>query len=65
MISFIVKGMNCGHCAKKITQAVKTLDPMATLTIDVAEKRVDINSSLPSSDFEAAINALDYFAIPA
>ena len=62
MISFIVKGMSCGHCAQQITQTIKKLDPLAVVTIDVPTARVDIDSQLPANDFETAINATDYLA---
>jgi copper chaperone len=65
MITFIVTGMSCGHCAQAITKAVKTLDPEATITIELDKGRVQIDSDLPADEFQAAINALDYSAVPA
>lgn len=65
MTIFTVKGMSCGHCVKTITHAIKTLDPAASVAIDLASGRVEIDSSKPDSDLAAAINALDYLVVPA
>lgn len=63
MISFVVTGMSCGHCVQAITNAVKVLDPNAQVSIDLDKGRVDIESDMPSSEFQDAINGLDYSAV--
>ena len=45
MHTFEVKDMTCGHCVSTITKAVKALDPAATVQIDLATHRVEIDSS--------------------
>ncbi|MBK6470277.1 MAG: heavy-metal-associated domain-containing protein [Betaproteobacteria bacterium] len=42
MITFEVQDMTCGHCVSTITQAVKALDAHASVRIDLAAHRVDI-----------------------
>ena len=42
MITFEVQDMTCGHCVSTITQAVKALDAQASVRIDLAAHRVDI-----------------------
>ncbi len=42
MISFQVNDMTCGHCVGAITKAVQALDHKATVNIDLAARRVDI-----------------------
>ena len=42
MISFQVNDMTCGHCVSSITQAVKAVDSGATVQIDLATHRVEI-----------------------
>jgi copper chaperone len=44
MISFQVNDMTCGHCVGAITQAIQKLDAGATVHIDLATHRVDIES---------------------
>lgn len=65
MITFTVKGMSCGHCVKSITNAIKTLDPTASVAVDLAQGRVEIESTKLDSELAAAINALDYWVVPA
>lgn len=60
MTTFIVNNMTCGSCARHITQAVKALDPTATLAIDLPARRVTIESSKPTDELIAAISAMDY-----
>ncbi len=43
---FNVEGMSCNHCAKAVTQAVQQLDPQALVQVDLAGKKVEVESSL-------------------
>ncbi len=43
---FNVEGMSCNHCAKAVTQAVQQLDPQAQVQVDLAGKKVEVESSL-------------------
>ena len=42
---FDVEGMSCNHCAKAVTQAVKQLDPQAQVQVDLAGKKVQVEST--------------------
>ncbi|MDP1565384.1 MAG: cation transporter [Polaromonas sp.] len=53
--TFNVQGMTCGHCERAVTQAVKTLDPQAQVTIDRPAGKVDVSSSLSREVIAAAI----------
>lgn len=65
MTTFTVKGMSCGHCVKSITNAIKAIDPTASVVVDLAHGRVEIESTKPDSQLAATINALDYLVVPA
>jgi copper chaperone len=65
MTTFTVKGMSCGHCVKSITNVIKALDPAASVAVDLAHGRVEIESTEPDKKLAAAINSLDFFVIPA
>lgn len=54
-IDLTLPDMSCGHCAKAVTSAVQRVDPTATLEIDLASRRVHIDSSRPSRDFETVL----------
>ena len=50
-----VQGMTCGHCERAVTEAVKAVDPQATVKIDLATGVVEIDSVQPR---EALANAI-------
>ena len=43
---FNVEGMTCGHCVKAVTQAIKSQDSAAKVTVDLAAKEVSVQSQL-------------------
>ena len=57
---FNVQGMSCGHCVKAITQAVQTLDPAASVRVDLAAKEVGVESALSAEQVLAAIREEGY-----
>ena len=60
MISFQVKGMTCGHCVKAVTEAVRSVDPAATVAVTLAQSRVDIDSAADVARLRAAIVEAGY-----
>ena len=66
MIAFEVKDMTCGHCVGTVTQAVKSVDPTATVNIDLTRHRVEIEPV--GADAQAlgdAIREAGYTPVPA
>ena len=55
MIELTVSDMTCGHCAATITGAVKALDPQATCEVDLAAKRVKVETAFSAERVRAAI----------
>jgi copper chaperone len=53
--SFKVQGMTCGHCEKAVTQAVKSIDPQAKVTIDRPAGKVEVQTSQPREAIRRAI----------
>ena len=45
MIAFELNDMTCGHCVSAITKAVRAIDQKATVSIDLAAHRVEIEST--------------------
>lgn len=62
MIELSVKDMTCGHCVGAVTRAVKAVDPAAGVDVDLAAKRVRVESGAPA---QALIRALDDAGYPA
>jgi copper chaperone len=57
MITFQVANMTCGHCVDTITKAVKAIDGEARVQIDLAGRRVAIESG--NSDVAALREAIE------
>lgn len=53
--SFDVQGMTCGHCEKAVTQAVRSVDPQAQVTIDRPAGKVQVQTSQPREAIAKAI----------
>lgn len=41
-VTLLVEGMSCGHCVKAIESSVGKLAGVASVTVDLAEKKVDV-----------------------
>jgi copper chaperone len=52
---FDVQGMSCNHCAKAVTQAVRQVDPQAQVQVDLAGKKVEVESAQPRQALAKAI----------
>lgn len=42
---FNVQGMSCNHCVKAVTKALQQLDPQAQVQVDLAGKKVEVEST--------------------
>lgn len=60
MIEFEVKDMSCGHCVGVVTQTVKLVDPDAKVEVDLAGKKVRIESDDDRASFADALADAGY-----
>ena len=60
MTEFDIQSMSCGHCASTITKTVKKLDPLAKVDIDLAHKKVKVESSHDRARIAAALAEAGY-----
>ena len=60
MYQLKVKDMTCGHCANRITQAVKAIDASAVLDIDLEQKQVGITSTHSLTEITIAMTEAGY-----
>ena len=65
MIELTVKDMTCNHCVGVVTKTVKSVDPNATVDIDLPTKRVQVNSTGSLGAFTKALEEAGYPATPA
>ena len=59
-MEFNIPAMSCGHCAGVITQTVKSLDPAAQVDVDLASKKVVVQSSQDKPIVAAALAEAGY-----
>lgn len=57
---FDVQGMTCGHCVRAVTEAVKRVDPAATVAVDLPTGRVEVESGAARERIAAAIREEGY-----
>jgi copper chaperone len=65
MIEFDVQDMTCGHCAATITEAVKSVDPSGRCEVDLAGRRVKVDSALSADRIAAAITRAGFSPVRA
>lgn len=63
MLSVTIAAMKCGGCAAGVEKAIKGIDPDATVTVDLATKRVDIDSQANSDTIVGALDAAGFKAV--
>lgn len=61
MVELKVDNMTCGHCVSAVTKILKSLDPQATVDVDLGTKRVRVETPQP---IEALRQALDQGGYP-
>ncbi|SFB82841.1 copper chaperone [Polaromonas sp. OV174] len=61
-MEFTIPDMSCGHCASVITKTVKQADPDAQVSIDLASKKVTVQTT---EDRETVAEALAEAGYPA
>jgi copper chaperone len=62
MHTLFVTGMTCGGCTKAITKAIQMQDATATVQVDLATQKLEIESKL---DREALITIVTNAGFPA
>jgi Cu+-exporting ATPase len=61
MYELTVEGMSCGHCVGRVTKTVQEIDQQARVNIDLASKKVKIDSQ---ADLERIVKAIDAAGYP-
>jgi P-type Cu+ transporter len=61
MYELTVDGMSCGHCVGRVTKSVQALDAGAKVDVDLASKKVKVDSK---ADLEQVAKAIDEAGYP-
>jgi copper chaperone len=57
---YMVEDMTCGHCVSRLTKALRTFDPQATVVFDLAAARVTVDGAADRDDYAYAIRDAGY-----
>jgi len=60
MIEFSIRAISCGHCARAVTVAVQEVDPKAEVKVDIAAKRVQVQTHAARAAVAAALTEAGY-----
>jgi copper chaperone CopZ len=60
MVELTVNGMRCGPCARAVTEAVQSVDPVAGVQVDLDSKLVSIETDAEIDQIRAAIEGAGY-----
>jgi len=60
MYQLEVGEMSCGHCVAAVTRAVQALDPSAKVDVDLAQRKVEVESRAALEQVSAAIEDAGY-----
>ena len=60
MIELTLKDMSCGHCSGVVTKTIKALDANAKVNIDMATKKVKIETRADSAAIAKALTEAGY-----
>jgi Cu+-exporting ATPase len=60
MYELTVDGMSCGHCVGRVTKSVQSVDQGAKVEVDLASKKVKVDSSADLDKIAAAIDEAGY-----
>lgn len=60
MIQFNIPQMSCGHCARAVTEAVQEVDPQAKVDVDLATKKVSVESQAERQKLADALAEAGY-----
>ena len=58
--TYLINDMTCGHCVARVTQAVKGVDPDATVQIDLASHTARVEGADDPIAIAQAIRAAGY-----
>ena len=60
MYELQVEGMTCNHCVAAVTRSVKEIDAGAKVDIDLATRKVRIDSTAHVDDIKSAVTEAGY-----
>ena len=59
-MEFNIQSMSCGGCVNGVTRTVKQLDPQAEVQVDLASKKVTVQTTQDRQTLAAALTEAGY-----
>ncbi|MES2667806.1 MAG: heavy-metal-associated domain-containing protein [Pseudomonadota bacterium] len=59
-MQFHIENMTCGGCARSVTKAIQSVDPMAEVNTDPGARKVDVKTSAPRDRLVTALTEVGY-----
>ena len=59
-MQFHIENMTCGGCARSVTKAIQSVDPVAEVNADPSTHKVDVKSSAPRDQLVNALTEVGY-----
>ena len=63
-MKYSVSPLTCGRCVRTVTEALQSIDPGATVAVDVAAGMVDADGAFDAAAVSSALAAHGYQAVP-
>lgn len=63
-LTLTVRGMDCGHCVRAVTEAIRAEDPQAEVSVDLPSGTVRATTRLPRERVATAITGEGYTVEP-
>lgn len=60
MFEFTLPDMTCGHCVATVKRTVSTLDPQATVEVDLPSHRVKVATTVDEARLRVALSEEGY-----
>ena len=58
-VTLLVEGMSCGHCVKAVESSVGGLNGVASVTVDLENKKVDVEFNQEEVTLDAIKETID------
>lgn len=59
-MEFDIPAMTCGHCVKAVTQTVQSLDPDAKISVELATKKLTLQTTKDRQTVATALTEAGY-----
>ena len=59
-MKFHIANMSCSGCVRTVTEAIKSLDAAAVVHADLESRMIEVHTSKPRAEIEAALTKARY-----